>query len=172
MAFDLSIAPKWLGRYPIMDTAHTTGLEWQAAINQLHHGMQKPDAEEKAYKDYKHEQLVEAAAHHLAGMKASSAAGHTDAAHKHGLMYGLALRQLGHKDIVTPPDEVTQHAKNTPSEDIARFKAHRADAFSLAMPGDKADSYRNERDVKMKTPKATSQTASADPPSTDPSSSP
>lgn len=149
MAFDLSIAPKWLGRYHIMDTAHADQLNVAAAINEAHFGMKRPEAEEKAYKDYKHEQLVEAAAHHLSGMKASHAAGNMEAAHKHGLMYGLALRQLGHKDLVNPPDEVAQHAKNTPSEDIARFKGHRADAFSLAAPGDKSDSYRNERDVKM-----------------------
>lgn len=148
MAFDLSIAPKWKGRYPIMDTAHEGELETMASINQHHYGMEPSKAEEKAWNDYRREQLVEAAAHHLTGMKASHAAGNMEASRKHALMYGLALRQLGHKDLATPPDEVLKASKNTPSEEIGKFKAHKADAYSLAMPGGKEDIPRTERDVK------------------------
>lgn len=131
MSFDLSIAPKWKGKYPVMDTAHFDDLKMRSALNQHIHRMQPAEADEKAYTDYKHDQIVAAAAHHLTGMAASHAAGNMEAAQKHGMMYGLALHQLGHKDLVSPPDEVKDHAKNTPSSNIGNFRAHRGDAFSL-----------------------------------------
>jgi hypothetical protein len=130
MGYTIERATTWLGKYPMLDTTHADDLEMRAAINEHHYGMTRAQAEEKAHADYRREKIVEAAAHHLNGLTAAHAIGNVEAAKKHAVMYGLALHQLGHKDLVTPPDEVAQRAKNTPSEDIARFKAHPADAFS------------------------------------------
>lgn len=127
----LSEALKWRNRYPIVDHLHEDDLEMRAAINEHHHKMPRAQAEERAHADYRRDQIVDAAAHHYVGMQAANAAKNMKGAKKHGVMYALALRQLGHKDLVTPPDEVLTRAKNTPSLEIGNFKAHKGDAFSM-----------------------------------------
>jgi hypothetical protein len=130
MGYTLERMPSWLGRFPMLDTTHADDLEMRAAINEHHYGMPRAQAEEKAHSDYRRDKIVEAAAHHLNGMTAAHSIGHMDEAQKHAVMYALALHQLGHKDLVSPPDDVSKRAKNTPSTDIAHFKAHPGDAFS------------------------------------------
>ena len=134
--FDLSVAPHWKGR-PIVDTADADDLDMRSAVLEHIHRLPRHEADEKAHSDYRHDKLVEAGAHHLSGMKASNAAGNMEAAQKHGVMYGLALKALGHDDLMDPPDEVVTASKNTPSESIARFKSHRGDAFSMPAPAEK-----------------------------------
>lgn len=123
-------AASWLGKYPILDATHADDLEMRAAINEHHHHMPRHEAEEKAHKDYRRDQIIDAAAHHYSGMIASHAVGKRDEATKHGVHYALALMALGHGDIVNPPDEVLERVKTTPSDKIGNFKGHDADVYS------------------------------------------
>jgi hypothetical protein len=150
MPLNISIAPRWKGRYPMVDTADEQDLEMRSAINQMVHRMPAPQAEAKAHEDYKHDKIVEAAAHHLNGMTASHAIGNDEAARKHGAMYVLAMKALNHKDLVTPPDEVASKAKNATEGTIARFKSHKGDLFTVPiLPGDDSQAPRqNEKQVK------------------------
>ena len=83
-----------------------------------------------AHADYFKEQLEEAAAHHLTGMKAALAAGDGESAKKHGVVYTLALQKLGHNPVGEPPPSVANKAKKMPKS-LYSFKAHKADIFSL-----------------------------------------
>lgn len=124
--------PKWQGKYPIVDADHVHGLETAAAINEFSHKMPRHEAEEKAHGQYIREQLVGAAAHHLAGIRAAQGAGDVESVKKHGLMYQLAMRSLGHNPMEEPPAEVLNH-KNHELQNVYRFKAHPADAFAMPM---------------------------------------
>jgi len=134
----------WLGKYPILDATHADDLEMRAAINEHHHHMPRHEAEEKAHKDYRRDQILDAAAHHYAGMIASHAVGKRDEATKHGVQYALALKQIGHGDIVNPPEEVLERVKTTPSDKIGNFKGHDADAYTQPPETDK------EKEQKLK----------------------
>lgn len=120
----------WLGRYPVALAEHIPDLEQRAAVHEFGSKMPRHKAEEAAYADYKRDQLVEATAHHLVGMRAAHAAGQLEQAKRHGVMYGLGLKALGHTDLLSPPDDVASKAAHTPSE-VYRFKAHPGDAFAL-----------------------------------------
>lgn len=135
----LAMGPRWLGKYPMVDADHMEDLEARAAINEFSKKMPRHLAEEQAHADYRKDQLHEAAAHHLVGMQAAHAAGDADSATKHGAMYTLALKALGHDNSVEPPPEVASKARHTPAE-VYRFKAHKGDAFSVAeKPAEKSD---------------------------------
>jgi hypothetical protein len=161
MAAKLTQMPMWQGKYPVLDTTDISGarpheddLEMRAAINEHHHKLPRHEAEAKAYADYRREQVVTAAAHHYVGIKASAAAGNKEAARKHGLMYLFALKQLGHNDPVRPPEEVMEKIKNTPSDEIGRFKAHKGDVFTVPPePEEETPRGPNEQQVKSKAKK-------------------
>lgn len=123
-------APKWMDKHPILDPEHIHDLETKAAINEFHHKMPRDQAELAAHADYVQEQLENSAAHHLMGVKASQAAGDMDAARKHGMMYSLVLKKLGHDPVGLPPPSVVNRTKN-PEHSIYRFKPHKADMFLL-----------------------------------------
>lgn len=126
------VFPKWMGRYPIVDADHVHNLETMAAINEFSHKMPRDKAEEEAHRTYMREQLIEAAAHHLAGIRAAQGAGDTDSIKRHGVMYQLAMKGLGHDPLGEPPAEVVQHMKHQP-QSVYKFKAHPADAFAMPM---------------------------------------
>ncbi len=158
MGAKLSQMPKWMGKYPVLDTTDISGarpheddLEMRAAINEHHHKMPRHEAEKKAWEDYRREQIVTTAAHHYNGMKASAAAGSEEDAKKHGLMYLLALKHLGHDDPVRPPDEVLERAKNSSSNEVGKFKAHKGDVFTMPEePEEEPQRGGNEKQVKDK----------------------
>lgn len=122
--------PMWKGKYPMSDTTHEDDLQMRADINEHMHRMPRHEAEARAHADYRRDQIAAAAGHHWNGMKAAHAAGNEEAAKKHGMMYALALHQLGHKDLLNPPPEVVEAAKD-PKSAIGHFKAHGGDVFSL-----------------------------------------
>jgi hypothetical protein len=130
--------PKWLDRYPVVDADHLHDLEQRAAINEFHRKMPRHVAEQTAHDDYRKDQLVEAAAHHLVGMKAAHGAGDMESAKKHGAMYMLACKALGHNDL-EPPPEVAVKAKHTPAQ-VYKFRAHKGDAFVLPPADSKSNS--------------------------------
>lgn len=119
----------WKGR-PIADPEHSDHLEVLAGLNQFHRNMLPHQAEDAAHDDYKKDQLVEAAAHHLQGLKAALGAGDHDSASKHGMMYGLALKALGHPIVGETPPEIASKAKHLENSPY-KFKAHKADQFVL-----------------------------------------
>ncbi len=124
-----SSPPKWLGLHDVVDASHIPMLETQAALNEFSGKMPRHEAEASAHASYKKDQLTEAAAHHLVGMKAAHAAGDMDSAKKHSVMYMLALKSLGHEGM-DPPPEVDTKAKNLPNT-LARFRPHKADQYSI-----------------------------------------
>jgi hypothetical protein len=132
----------WQGKYPMSDTTHEADLQMRSDIYEHMHRMPRHEAQARAHEDYRKDQIAKAAAHHWNGMKASHAAGNDEAAKKHGVMYALALHQLGHKDLLSPPPEVLEHAKD-PKSEIARFKAHPGDAYS--MPENPAEPPQRDR---------------------------
>lgn len=128
----------WLDKYPIVDADHVHDLETRAAIGEFMNRMPRHLAEAKAHEDYKKDQLTEAAGHHLNGIKSSHAAGDHVAAKKHGIMYALALKALGHDPVGEVPSEVSTKAKNMSITDpIHSFRAHRADQYSLPKTDEK-----------------------------------
>jgi hypothetical protein len=119
-----------MDRYPIVDPDHAQGLDQLAAIHEFQHKMPRHQAEKSAYDQYRKEQVEDAAAHHFAGMQAAHGAGDMDNARKHGVMYSLAVKQLGGNPVGDPPKEVMTKVKNNPPE-VYRFKAHKGDAYTL-----------------------------------------
>jgi hypothetical protein len=155
--------PSWQGKYPMSDTTHEPDLQMRSDIYEHMHRLPRHEAEARAHADYRKEQIEKAAAHHWNGMKAAHAAGKVDAAKKHGVMYGLALHQLGHQDLLNPPKEVLEAAKD-PKNDIANFKAHPGDAFS--MPEEEPEAPHrggNEKQVKDRAAAATMAKAEDEP---------
>jgi len=124
--------PQWLGRYPMVDAEHVHDLDTRAALKEFHEKMPRHEAEAAAHKDYVHDQLVEAAVHHLTGLKAAHAAGDMETAKKHGVMYGLCVKRIDPKANIAgePPPDVATRAKNSPGQGF-RFRAHAGDAFAL-----------------------------------------
>lgn len=149
MAYVMSRMPSWNGKYPMSDTTHSDDLQMRADIYEHMHRLPRHDAEARAHADYRKEQIAKAAAHHWNGMKAAHAAGNLESAKKHGVMYTLALHQLGHKDPMNPPPEVVEAAKD-PKSEIAHFKAHPGDMFSMPPPEPDEQPTRtgNEKQVK------------------------
>lgn len=133
--------PQWLDRFPILHNDHVPDLETRAAVNEFQHKMPRHEAEASAHKQYVQDQLEDAAAHHLLGMKTSQGAGDMHAARKHGVMYGIVMKQLGHSALDAPPPAIANKAKQQ-SPSLYSFKPHKADAFALQ------DTEKSESDLK------------------------
>lgn len=130
---DQSVMPintaTWKGR-SILDPEDVDDLETRAAIHEFHSGDQRHNAEDRAYVDYRRDKLFDAGAHHLRGIKAAHAIGDTDTARKHGVLFALALKQLGHEDVLNPPKEIKERSENS-DKPYHSFKAHPGDFYSL-----------------------------------------
>lgn len=122
----------WMDRaeYPLVKPEHAEELEQNAAINEF--GMKQPraQAEAAAYEGYKKRQHTEAAAHHLAGMKAAHGAGDMEAARKHSLMYNLHSKAIGHEPVGPAHPDVIAHLSQKPSK-VYKFKPHHGDQLAL-----------------------------------------
>lgn len=119
-------AKVWLGRFPVLDDSHQDDLEARAAIHEFKGKLPRQQAEERSHSDYLKEKALDSAAHHLIGIKAAHAAGHDEAAGKHGEAYAGAMKAAGHDPFSAPPQEVLDRAKNA-KHSIYNFKAHEAD---------------------------------------------
>lgn len=122
----------WQGR-PITSPEDAHDLESRAAVGEFKHRQARPDAEHRAYFEYKQDKHREAAAYHLQGLKAAQAAGSHEEGHKHGMMYQLHMKQLGLDPMGPVPHEIQGLADK--QEKFYRFKAHRGDAFLLQDDG-------------------------------------
>jgi hypothetical protein len=123
----------WLGngQYPLVKPEHAEELEQHAAVNEFGMKMPRDKAEAEAYKGYKDRQHKEAAAHHLAGMKAAHGAGDMEAARKHSLMYGLHSKAIGHEPVGPAHPDVIAHLSSKPSK-VYKFKPHHGDQLALS----------------------------------------
>lgn len=132
-------APQWLDKYPILDPEHSHDLETRAAIHEFLNRHPRHIAEQKAHEDYRKEKLTESAAHHLNGIHSAHSVGDTTTAKKHGVMYSLAMKELGHDPVGEVPSEVSTKAKNMSITDpVHKFKASKGDVFSLPKTEEKA----------------------------------
>jgi len=129
----LKSIPHWNGRR-IIQSEDKHDLEQRAATYEFKHRMTREDAEHRAHHEYKKDKHREAAAFHLAGLKAAQGAGSHDEAHKHGLMYQLHLKALGHDPVGAVPTDVQALAEK--QDKFYKFKPHRGDAFLLQSEGD------------------------------------
>lgn len=119
---------KWLNRYPILHEDHGNDLSTHAAMLEFGDKLPRGESEKRAYMNYRRANIVDSAAHHLIGMRAAQGTGDSAAAKRHGTMYALAVRSLGHDHLYTPPDEVLERIKTNPVS-LYRFKSHPADRF-------------------------------------------
>lgn len=122
-------AATWKGR-EILDPEDIKDLEMRASIHEFHDGLERHNAEHKAYVDYRRDKLFDAAAHHYRGVKSAHGIGDLDTARKHGALYVLALKELNHDDPINPPDEVKKRAEN-PDKELHKFSSHPGDYYSL-----------------------------------------
>lgn len=125
----------WLGR-TILHPSHHEELEQNAAVNEFGLKMPRKEAEAAAYADYEKRQRTQAAAHHLAGMKAAHAAGDMEAARKHGMMYQLHVKALGHEPVGPTAPAI---AALLQGQKVYRFKPHKGDTFAVQAREKKGD---------------------------------
>lgn len=117
----------WNG-HPILSDEDEHKLELDSAKYQFEHGMDREDAEREALRNYRKTTHAKAAAHHLAGFKASQASGNGEAAQKHHAMYSLHVRALGENPMGPIPNLVQVYFKNN-DKPTYNFKGHGADSF-------------------------------------------
>lgn len=120
--------PSWNGR-KIVKEEDKHDLENRAAVYEFKNRMKRDDAEHRAHHEYKKDKHREAAAHHLAGMKAAQGAGSHDEARKHALMYQMHLEALHENPYGAVPADIAGLAEK--QERFYKFKAHGGDAFLL-----------------------------------------
>lgn len=120
----------WLGR-PLADEEDAGEAEQRAAALEFGHALPRHEAEARAYEEYQKDRRLQAAAHHLAGIRASQGAGDMDSARRHGLLYQLHLNALGMDPNTSPPPEVLAKLNAPEKKSLYRFKSHPADVFAL-----------------------------------------
>ncbi len=120
---------KWLDK-DILDPEHAHELEKAAAGFEFGDKMPRKAAEERAYREYRHENHRKSAAFHLRGMKSSHGSGDMDAARKHGAMFETHMKALGHEPWKELPADVAKHMKAA-DEPVHRFRAHAGDRFVI-----------------------------------------
>ena len=121
----------WLGK-PIVDQDHVHQLEQEAAVHEFHNKLPRHEAEVKAHSNYVREQRLGAAAHHLAGVKASQATGDMESARNHGMLYELHCKALGLDPYAPPSHEITSKLQGDSPTRIYKFKPHRADMYAIS----------------------------------------
>ena len=129
--------PKWRDTYDTLAPEDHDALEANAAVHEFRGGHSKEEAEAKAHQDYLKNHAIDSAAHHLLGMRAAQAVGHTSAAKRHGEAFSLAMGHLGYNPLETPPKDILDRTKDIEKSPYT-FKAHQADKFfepKVEIPG-------------------------------------
>ena len=121
--------PMWLQRQ-ILHPDHVQDLETRAAVHEFGSGIPREQAEQKAHEDYVREHRIQAAAHHLQGIRAATAAGDRDSAREHALQYQAHVGALGHEAVGPIPDEVVARMNHPDYKGPYKFKGHAADTWS------------------------------------------
>jgi hypothetical protein len=123
--------PEWSGR-PILEADHVSDLEQRAAVAEFRDRLPRAEAEAAAHREYRREHHLDAAAHHLRGMRAAQASGDGDDAKKHRVMYDLHLKEMGVDGDEVPADVRARAAASEGKERAYKFRPHRGDAFVVA----------------------------------------
>lgn len=132
---------KW-GHYPVLHEDNIPELEAAAAAHEFRNGLRRPEAEGRAHADYVRARAVEAAAHHLLGMRSAHAVGADESAAKHGAGYAAAMDAAGHNAFGEVPQEVLDRVHEMAPK-AHSFKAHAADAmFAPAVSDNDPDGQR------------------------------
>lgn len=132
--------PKWAGR-DIFHPNDGNALHITAADYEFRDGLPQAEAEEKAYQEYIRGRQVEAAVHHLRGLKAAIAMGDKNVAMKHSALYTAHVQSLGGEPVGAIHPEVQAHMTEKPGK--MKFVAHKAD--TLIKPElVKSEAYANE----------------------------
>ncbi len=118
------MAAFWQGRR-IQHPDHAHGLERRAAVLEFGHKLPRQAAEQQAHDEYRREALLDAAAHHLAGMKGANAAGEWKGAKAHSEAYSKALKAVGHDPLGPVPEEVTRRLPGV--KGLYKFRPHPGD---------------------------------------------
>lgn len=114
----------WAGRQ-IDNKSHAPSLDQRAAVLEFGRGMSRDAAEAQAFGEYTHNRHLDAAAHHLAGMKTARAAGAMDEAHSHRLLYSQHLQAVGLEPVGPVPAEVERRLPSVTG--VYKFRGHEAD---------------------------------------------
>lgn len=122
--------PQWRGR-KLVSPQHVADLEHRAALKEFEGGLPRGQAEEEAHRDYSREHHLQAAAHHLRGLRGAQGAGDIEEARKHGMAYSLHLNALGHDEFDAVPPEIQALTEAPDRKSQGRFKAHAADRLLL-----------------------------------------
>ena len=131
------LRPQWAGR-DVLDKEHGTDLDRESALHEFEGKMPRHEAEDKAYGDYKRQAHAPRPRLTTSGVSSSpEATGDMREGRKHGLMYQLHCKQLGHEAIGPVPKEVHQHldasGDDAENQKVYSFKAHRGD-ISTSLP--------------------------------------
>ena len=122
--------PRWMGK-PVTHADDAKELSHRAALHEFGSKMSRTDAEARAHREYAVDKRLDAAAHHLMGMKAAHSVGDMESARKHGVMYDHHMQALGMGADGTVPPEVLSRAEKLDKKKIYQFKAHPGDVFSI-----------------------------------------
>lgn len=136
----------WLGKYKILHPDDINDLDSRAAVHEFKSGMPREKAEAQAHKDYIRHAAIDAAAHHLLGIKAAHACGNDDAASRHGEAYAGAMSTAGLNAWEPPPVEVMDRVKAS-KPNIYSFKAHKADQMWAPQPVEPDDGDAHIREL-------------------------
>lgn len=141
------LASKWLDRHPTLKETDHDGLEMDAAVNEFGSKMPREQAEDEAYKKYVDKHREHALDHHHRGMKAAMAAGDTESARKHHMMYTLHAKALGHDPMQPPPKRPSPETASK----VYKFKAHPGDMFAVhdreEEKAEKSELTKNQQDT-------------------------
>lgn len=121
----------WANR-PIVEAGHARDLDASAAINEFGMKMPRDKAEDLAYNQYMTRHRTEAAAHHLRQSQVARAAGDLESAAKHGMMYNLHAKAIGHDPAIGAHPEISRIMQEGAPPGNYKFKPHKADTFAVA----------------------------------------
>ncbi len=136
----------WLNRYPIVHEDHVPDLEARAAVHEFKNRVPREQAELKAHTDYTRERALDAAAHHLVGLKAGHAAGNDEAAKAHAAAYTGAMQHAGFDPYQKPPQEITDRIEAA-KQNVYSFKKHPADSFFNPVTEESTDADQHISDL-------------------------
>ena len=122
--------PTWRGR-KLVSATHMPELERMAAVREFEAGLPREQAEEEAHREYSRRHHLEAAAHHLRGLRGAQGTGDLEEARKFGVAYGLHLNALGFDEFDQVPPEIQTLVDAPDKKPHARFKAHSSDRLLL-----------------------------------------
>lgn len=105
----------------IVDDKDKEALEYASAKNEFIRKMPRIEAEQKAYSDYKKQKHLEAASHHLSGLREAASKGDRESGEKHHALLILHRQALGENPDSEPGPNISS-GKQT--KEWVKFKNH------------------------------------------------